>query len=280
MEHICDYGCGTPAKFYFDKAKKYCCSPHYRSCPHQAKKIGQKRLGKKHSDETKRLIGDKSKERIHRDGGSPFKGKHHTEETKRIMSEKAKGRPGWSKGLTKETNDSIRRVAEHMKSHPERHSHPGEKNGMYGKTHTDQVRQVSRDRNILNESWKGKNNYWYGKNRSGENSPNYLPEKERTLWQAYKKLTRSLTEKEYEQHKSTINPNNYTRGIHEYHLDHIVPIWYGFVHDIPVELLSRRENLRMLWCKDNHRRSKSIIDEYAECVLRLLLEYNEQSNKI
>ena len=27
--------------------------------------------------------------------------------------------------------------------------------------------------NKLRKSWEGENNYWYGKDRSGENNPNY-----------------------------------------------------------------------------------------------------------
>lgn len=35
---LCSYGCGKPAKFYFYKVKKYCCSDFYMKCPSMHKK--------------------------------------------------------------------------------------------------------------------------------------------------------------------------------------------------------------------------------------------------
>jgi group I intron endonuclease len=48
-------------------------------------------LGKKHTDETKRLMSEKAKGK-----NNAFYGKHHTEETKKIISEKSKlKKPSW-----------------------------------------------------------------------------------------------------------------------------------------------------------------------------------------
>lgn len=269
---LCDYGCGQEASFYFEKVKKYCCSKHYRKCPYQAYTIGQKRVGKKHSNETKALIGLKSKQRIEERGGSYFKGKKHTDETKQKISEKTKGRESWMKGLTAETDERVKKMTDFKRSHPELFSHKGVNNGMYGNTHSEEVKRVLRERNIQCKKWVGKNNYWYGKNRTGINSPRYLSDNMRREWKDYKNQARFLTEKEYQQNKANINPNNLPRGINQYHLDHIVPLWFGFLNNIDPVLLSKIENLRMMWYKDNIKRKKSILDEDGNKILNILIE--------
>lgn len=271
MANICDYGCGNEAGFYFEKAKKWCCAPHYRKCPHQAKTIGAKRIGKTHSDATKQKIGNASKERL-KTTGSPFKGRKHTEEAKKKISERNKGKPGWSKGLTSDTNDVVRRVTEYKKAHPELYSNVGDRNGMFGKTHTDEVKAAARERNVRTGKWKGENNPWYGISRAGEKSPRFLPEQARREWETYKSCARYWTELEYKIHVTAINPDNVKRGIREYHIDHIVPLWYGFIHHLDPKLLSQKENLRMLWWMDNQRRRKDELDDDGKNALELLLE--------
>ena len=34
-DHLCDYGCGQSAKYYFKRVDKWCCSDHYTKCPKQ-----------------------------------------------------------------------------------------------------------------------------------------------------------------------------------------------------------------------------------------------------
>lgn len=268
----CEYGCGKEALFYFEKAQKHCCADHYRKCPHQAAVIGAKRRGKKHSDATKALIGVKSKQRLAENGGSYFKGKNHTDETKRCISEKNKGKPSWSKGLTADTDERIAQRVEFSRTHPELYANTGEANGMFGKTHTDEVKQRLSEHNKQTGRWSGENNPWYGVDRSGSNSPRYLSDDLRRAWKTYKSLVRYWSECVYNQHQQTINPSNLPRGIREYHLDHIVPIWYGFVNNIDPELLSKKENLRMLYYVDNLRRDKQTLDEHATDVLQKLLQ--------
>ena len=267
---VCEYGCGQKAAYYFKKAQKYCCSDHYRKCPHQASTIGAKRKGKKHSDETKAKIGAKSKQRLEENGGSYFKGRTHTAETKQRISEKNRGRVGWSKGLTADTDIRIAKMTEFKRNNPELYSHPGETNGMYGKTHTDAVKQTLREKNIQAGKWSGENNPWYGMNRSGVLSPRYLPGELRREWLTYKNQVRYWTEHEYATNIQTINPKSLPRGIHQYHIDHIVPLWYGFMNDVDPKLLSKKENLRMIWYKDNLARKKDTLDEIGESTLQLL----------
>lgn len=249
---ICDYGCGQPSIIIFKNGKK-CCSLKYRSCPHQAAKIGKTRLGKKHTIETKQKISNKL---IGRE--STFKGKKHTIEAKLRMSIKHKGLKTWATGFTKDTHPSLM-SALNKRLEQKKYIHIGSNNGMYGKTHTDKVKQQSRDRNIRLGKWQGCNNPWFGKNRNGELSPRYLPNAERSIWNKYNNKVRMLTERTYNQNKNIINPMNLSRTISGYHLDHIIPIWYGFLHYIDPYIISHLKNLRMISTSDNCSRPKSTI---------------------
>jgi len=265
----CDYGCGREAKYAFKNGKQ-CCSKKYRSCPYQAKEIGKLRIGKKHSDETKKKIGLKSKKRIEENGGSYFKGKKHSEETKQKQAKRMLGNIPWNKELTKETDNRILEMSQ--KNSDGRTANVGENNGMFGKTHSIETKNNQRQKNLKEGKWKGKNNPWFGKNRSGENSPRFLSEKERTNWEQYAQTTRMLTERTYKQCFDKINPNNHTRGLKEYHLDHIIPLWYGFLNNIAPGVLSRKENLRMIPWKNNLSRHKTKLTEVENILLQDLIK--------
>ena len=263
----CDYGCDREAKHVFQNGKS-CCSLHYRSCPFQANKIGKTRIGKKHTEVAKQKIGKKTRKRIQDRGGAYFKGRTHTDEAKQKISEKNKGKTRndnfvqWNKGLTKYDNDKI--------ASGDQVRHAGSDNGMYGKKHTDEAKQKISEKNIEQGKWKGKNNPWYGKDRSKENSPRFLSEKERTKWKIYEQKARMLTERTYKGSSDEINPNNYIRGLTEYHLDHIIPIWYGFINNITPDILAKKGNLRMLFYLDNIRRNKiKLSEEEQEILLHL-----------
>lgn len=278
-DHLCDYGCGQFANYFFAKAQKFCCSSHYRKCPYQAQTIGAKRIGKKHSDSTKATIGAKTKERLRENGGSYFKGKHHTDEAKDAISKKNTGRPAWSKGLTSASDERVARQTEFKRGHPELYANVGIKNGMFGKTHTNEVKQRLRELNIESQRWAGENNPWYGQSRSGTLSPRYLPEAIRRDWLTYKSQARYWTEREYAMYEHEINPSGLTRGIREYHLDHMVPLWYGFIHGMDPMILSKKENLRMIWFTSNLSRSKERLDVDGSLALQTLTElYAVNSN--
>lgn len=271
MENVCDYGCGQRATFFFEKAKKFCCSDHYRKCPFQAKTIGKKRIGKVHSEETKAKIGKASKLRIEQNG-HPNAGNPMSAERKQLLSQRMSGKVSWAKGLTAETDSRVWKLREYKRAHPEKYRNCGEANGMYGKTHTAEVKQRLRTRNLNMLKWVGADNYWHGKDRSGPNSPRYLTESLRREWLTYKSQTRYWTEKTYLEFTFEINPTNVPRGIRQYHLDHIIPVWYGFMNKIDPKLLARKENLRMIWYLDNLARSKTILDEQARTLLVQLQE--------
>ncbi len=70
--------------------------------------------GNRHSEETRRKLSEANKGNLV-GSKNPFYGKHHTEEVKRKISLANKGRVPWSKGLTRETSESVRRISEALK---------------------------------------------------------------------------------------------------------------------------------------------------------------------
>ena len=107
---LCDYGCGQVAIHQY-KNGKWCCSKSKNSCP-VMKKINSKlntgknngMFGRKHSDETKKKIGEKSKQKIFDDsyrnklrenmkGNTRRLGIKHSEESKVKISKALKGKP-------------------------------------------------------------------------------------------------------------------------------------------------------------------------------------------
>jgi len=82
-EHICDYGCGSFAKYKFSNGK-YCCSKTWQSC-------------KKSID---RWTGT----------SSPRFGKKHSNATKRKMSKSQVGIEPWNKGKTDVVSDELKDI--------------------------------------------------------------------------------------------------------------------------------------------------------------------------
>lgn len=78
----------------------------------------------KHTEEVKKIMSEKAKERLKNPENNPMYGTHHSEEAKRRISEKATGR-------------------RHSKEAKEKMSkqRTGEKNVMYGKTHTEEAKE-------------------------------------------------------------------------------------------------------------------------------------------
>ena len=89
------------------------------------------------------------------------------------------------------------------------------------------------------------------------------PKEDLTGWQLYRNDARNLTAKNYRKYKKTINPMNLPRGRGEgkYHLDHIIPVLYGFLNDIPVEQIASVDNLQMLTDEENRKKSYKYNDE-------------------
>lgn len=87
------------------------------------KALGGSSVGK-HTEQTKKIISNKAKERLEHSENNPMYGKHHSEETKKKISEKAKGRKA-----SEETKKKLS-IA-----------NAGENNCMYGQTHTKEARE-------------------------------------------------------------------------------------------------------------------------------------------
>jgi len=85
------------------------------------------------------------------------------------------------------------------------------------------------------------------------------------LWKIYKKLVWELTE---EQPIHTL-PNSERRGFRDYHLDHIVPIKYGWKKGINPHLIASIDNLRFIPYQENMEKGVQITEESKE-VLDLL----------
>lgn len=87
-----------------------------------------------------------------------------------------------------------------------------------------------------------------------------LADEEIKSYKKYRNRLKTLTEKTYSEHRNTINPNNYKRGLagkeNAYHLDHIIPAKFGFENGIPPEILAEKENLQMLPWRDNISKGK------------------------
>lgn len=62
--------------------------------------------------------------------------------------------------------------------------------------------------------------------------------------------------------------NSDKRGWEGYHLDHIVPISYGFKHNIPTSLISSIENLRFIPKEDNMNKKDILYDESITLLIK------------
>jgi hypothetical protein len=246
---LCQYGCGNPGTFQF-KNGTYCCAKRFDGCPVIIKKRIDTRKSKnwKHSEESKKKIGDKSRGRTlsvewRRKISASEKGKSKgpkSEETKRKQSEAMKGKPAWNKGLTLEDP----RVAAYVRKQTGQH-----REGNY----------------VSPTNWQGEGNPWFGKSRSKENSPRYNGEEYNRELQDYRNKVSWLTEQTYAKYTEVINPNNKLRtlaGVEEgSHLDHIYPVSKGFDNNIPPELIASIENLRLINWRENVIKSNAITEE-------------------
>jgi len=82
-----------------------------------------------------KILSDEHKQKISKNHARPMLGKHHSDETKARMSEVRKGQIPWNKGLTKKTDERVRKNSEALM---------GRLSGMEGKTHTKETKQKMR----------------------------------------------------------------------------------------------------------------------------------------
>lgn len=178
------------------------------------------------------------------------------------------GSKAWNSGLTYlemygDRADEIRKKS----------SQPKEKNGMYGRTHTEEVRQKLRDSKLGKPAHNRGAKYpqlWKNIDRTGENNA-YVKAILRERGISYCEYLSYLTDKEryfLEVTKITrMQPivilENYEKrgkaGIEgAYHLDHIYPISKGFDNKIPVEIIGDISNLRFIPWEENLRKGNRL----------------------
>lgn len=75
----------------------------------------------------------------------------------------------------------------------------------------------------------------------------------------YTKYVRFLSDKTFCEHYYEINPQNLKRG-KDYHLDHIVPIYYCFHNNISAEKCASAENLQLLSNEENRQKHHKLND--------------------
>lgn len=77
-------------------------------------------------------------------------------------------------------------------------------------------------------------------------------------FQRYRNRVTTRTQRVYELHKEEINPHNHPRGRcgvdGAWQLDHIISVKEGFEKQIPVDVISAKENLQMLPWLENIRK--------------------------
>lgn len=114
----CEYGCGNEAKYFLKRAKKWCCSKSYNSCPVARNKnrlanLGEKNhnYGKKCLENTKLKISKANKNNI---PWNKNKKNIYSQETINKMKESMKGRIPWNKGKTF-SNDTKKKISSSLK---------------------------------------------------------------------------------------------------------------------------------------------------------------------
>jgi len=71
----------------------------------------------------------------------------------------------------------------------------------------------------------------------------------------YRHRVQQYAETQYARHKDTIDPNGIRSK--DYHLDHIYSVTDGFIHDVPINIISDISNLRLISVTENLAKNKS-----------------------
>lgn len=71
----------------------------------------------------------------------------------------------------------------------------------------------------------------------------------------YKKIVGYYTEKTYRKHFYDINPEKHKRSRNGWHLDHVYPIIEGWKHGVEPSQMAHKNNLQMLWYRENQGKS-------------------------
>ena len=92
---------------------------------------------------------------------------------------------------------------------------------------------------------------------------NKLPDNEKTKYKQYRYLVDKLSEINYVKHYDIINPEHKPRtkcGVDGgYQLDHIYPVYEGYINNIPPEEVAKVENLRVIPWEENQRKKHKVL---------------------
>jgi hypothetical protein len=101
------------------------------------------------------------------------------------------------------------------------------------------------------------------------------PYEDRGAYDVYETKVRSMSLTSYKKYINIINPNGYRRGNVGYHIDHKISILYGFLNNIPMDVISHPANLCMKTHTENlrkHHHCDITIDELYENIRK----FNEE----
>lgn len=92
---------------------------------------------------------------------------------------------------------------------------------------------------------------------------NKLPDNEKTKYKQYRYLVDKLSEINYVKHYDIINPEHKPRTkcgvVGGYQLDHIYPVYEGYINNIPPEEVAKVENLRVIPWEENQRKKHKLL---------------------
>lgn len=85
----------------------------------------------------------------------------------------------------------------------------------------------------------------------------------------YRLKVDAITESNYITYFDAINPNGVKRGTHDYHIDHIVPVKYGYENGIPPEIIAHPSNLQMLHWQENNQKGDKLLESAKPVLFEL-----------
>lgn len=160
-------------------------------------------------------------------GRIPYKRKPLGEETKQKIKQSNKGKIPWNKGKTQ----------------------------IYSKETLEKMRQAKENYIPWNAGLDMK--------QLGYNAWNKLPDNEKTKYKEYRYLVDKLSEINYVKHYDIINPEHKPRtkcGVDGgYQLDHIYPVYEGYINNIPPEEVAKVKNLRVIPWEENQRKKHKLL---------------------